>query len=74
MPKDLERLTGGEWYELGHKGWIGVSREGCRVLMDSWGREPGNIPVQGALLLSLSFPLTPSASPTFTAPVLNSQF
>lgn len=56
MPKDLERLPGGVWYELGHKGWMGVSREGCRVLMDSWGREPGNIPLQGALLLSLSFP------------------
>lgn len=31
MPKDLERLLGGMWCELGHKGWTGVLREECRV-------------------------------------------
>lgn len=34
MPKDLERLLRGVWYELGYKGWIGVSREGGRVLVE----------------------------------------
>lgn len=74
IPKDLKRLLGGVWCEVGPEGWTGVSREGCRVWVDSQGSRPGVLPDREATAL-LSLPiLTPLVSPTFIAPALNAQF